>query len=100
MRGNKQALVLAICFGLAARAVWGVPTKDDIDHAVKGGVAYLRSLQQREGNWHYKETNESGATSLAALALLECDVPKDDKAIVAATEYVRQRAATMTQTYS
>src|SRR5262245_30484402 len=49
-----------------------------VKRAVDKGVAFLKSKQQPDGLWKH---DEIGATSLAALTLLECGVPADDPAI-------------------
>jgi len=78
----------------AARAV----DKGLIDRTKERGVAALRKMQNPgTGRWPYLEI---GATALAALTLLECQVPRDDPAIVAATRAVRSAAPESTFTYS
>jgi len=105
MRGIKRVLIAAACLVLAAPAVRAVE-KAAIDEMEKRGVAFLRKLQQKDGSFPFKANTDNekggdvGATALATIALLECDVPKDDPAVKAAVEFVRQHAPTMTQTYS
>src|SRR5262245_14000745 len=96
MRGIRRTLVLALCLGLAPSMVRAVD-QDKIDAAVKRGVKYLKSLQEGDGKWRHQET---GATSLAALALLECDVPANDPVIQKAADYIRAQSPTITQVYS
>jgi hypothetical protein len=69
----------------------------DIDRAIERGVASLKALQGRDGKWPH---HEIGATALAALTLLECKVPPDDRSIEAAAAVVRQESVTLTHTYS
>jgi hypothetical protein len=79
-----------------------------IQHAIERGVAYLRSSQAADGHWSYAGSEiqrllagaDAGATALAALALLECDVPKDDPAIQKAATFLRSACNDLTFTYS
>jgi len=41
-----------------------------------------------------------GATALAGLSLLECDVSEDDPAVQRAARYIRRYAPTLDHTYS
>jgi hypothetical protein len=68
-----------------------------IQQAIDRGVEYLRRLQGENGDWRYQE---SGMTSLAALTLLECDVPTNDTAIQKAAAYIRNAAVNEDKTYS
>ena len=68
-----------------------------IDKAIDKGVAALRKMQQQDGTWPHAEL---GATALAGLTLLECKVPADDKAVVAAADAVRKASVGMTHTYT
>src|SRR5262249_34910754 len=85
-----------------ARAV----DQDRIDKAVAKGVAHLNRRQGHDGRWP-RETcrggdsgGETGATSLAALALLECGVAPDDPHMKQAASYIRSASPHITQTYS
>jgi hypothetical protein len=69
----------------------------DIDRAIARGVAALKAVQQPDGNF---SAGEIGATALAGLTLLVCDVPADDRAIQKAAARVRANAASVNQTYS
>jgi hypothetical protein len=72
-----------------------------INEAVQAGVAALKQHQAADGSWAQGTTvqHRTGATALAALALLECDVDVDDPAIARATGVVRAAAAREGQTY-
>jgi hypothetical protein len=74
-----------------ARAVDG----DSVKRAVDAGVAYLKQQQDRDGTW----SGNVGATSLAAMTLLECGVAIDDDAIKRAAEVVRTSSVSQTGTY-
>jgi hypothetical protein len=70
---------------------------DAVDRAVARGVAGLRRLQGPDGAWPYPQV---GATALAGLTLLECDVPADDRAVARAADVVRQVSVSLTHNYS
>jgi hypothetical protein len=77
----------------AARAT----DQDAINRAIERGVASLRKLQQADGTWPHPQI---GATALAGLTLLECDVPATDPAVRRAADAVRAAAVHCTHTYS
>jgi hypothetical protein len=68
-----------------------------IKKMIERGVAYLKQLQTENGSWAF---SQSGMTSLAGLALLECGVPASDRSIQSAATYVRRMAVNEDQTYS
>lgn len=72
--------------------------KEAIDRSVQGGVQALRREQKAEGNW--SNFQDVGMTSLAALALLECNVEPNDPAVKLAAKFVRTRSIEERQTYS
>lgn len=67
--------------------------------AIDRGVAFLKKQQDAKGTWTYFESTP-GATALAGLTLLECDVPPTDRAVQRAAEAVRPATITLTHTYS
>jgi hypothetical protein len=71
--------------------------REAINRAVQRGVAALKQMQQADGTWPCLEI---GATALAGLTLLECDVPKTDPAVKQAAEAVRRDSTHLTRTYS
>jgi hypothetical protein len=93
-----------LALGLLATMTWAIGStpaqavdKAAIDQAVEKGVQALRTLQRPDGTWPYSEI---GATALAGLALLECGVKEDDKAVQHAANAVRKASPKLTQTYS
>lgn len=94
--GHRGWIIAFVVFGATAPVAQAVD-QEVINQAIAGGVNALRRMQGRDGSWRY---TESGMTSLAALTLLECDVPANDVQIKAAAEYIRAVAPEMTQTYS
>jgi hypothetical protein len=94
--GNRVwtlALITAALVVLPLRAA----DRKDIDKAIENGIAHLKSLQEADGTWRYREI---GATALAGLTLLECDVPVEDPAIQKAATAVREASVTLDTTYS
>src|SRR5688500_18303886 len=73
-------------------------TQAQIDQAIQRGVQHLLSTQGADGTWNFSGHAE-GATSLAALALLESGVKSSDPAIQRAAQFVRGKASSCTQTY-
>src|SRR5438874_2956067 len=106
MRSVQRKWFLA----LLAVALLSVPLraaeKKDIDKAIENGVAYLKSIQEADGTWQFTQeiagtsTRQIGATALAALTLLECDVPVDDPVIQTAAKAIRTAAIDVDTTYS
>jgi hypothetical protein len=79
----------------------------NIQHAIDRGVAFLKSIQNgQDGLWHYVPLGGTdvdknvGATALAGLTLLECDVPPSDPAVQRAAEVVRQNSISCAYTYT
>jgi len=95
MRTPRWIIVPVALIALASTA-WAAD-KEAIQQAIDRGVTALKALQQPNGSWQH---NESGATSLAALTLLECGAKGDDPALQKAAAYVREASIAMTQTYS
>jgi hypothetical protein len=90
--GTLAALVFAGTQS-PARAV----PPEEIRKAVDRGVAALRSMQLPDGTWPLPHI---GATALAGLTLLECDVKDDDPAVLRAAAAVRKASIELTHTYS
>ncbi|MCS6976236.1 MAG: HEAT repeat domain-containing protein [Gemmatales bacterium] len=79
--------------------------KDAIDKAVAAAVRFLRANQAAPGFWVHRSGGPDqewniGATALVGLALLESDVPRDDKMITEAAAIVRAAVPRLTKTYS
>jgi hypothetical protein len=90
--GLLAAGVLAVV-GADARAV----DPAAVDRAIARGVAGLRRLQAGGGTWPHAQI---GATALAGLALLECEVRADDDAVRRAADAVRRASVHLTHNYS
>jgi hypothetical protein len=92
MRYGVLAVAALLLGCVPARAV----DKTAIERSIERGVAALKAMQG-PGGWPYVE---QGATALAGLTLLECGVPKDDKAVKVAVKVIRDAGLSMTHTYS
>jgi hypothetical protein len=84
--------------------------RQEVNHAIDRGVAYLKKAQQKNGTWADPLGNWPGAqlhghyyaiggSALPALTLLECGVPASDPVVQRAAQYVRSRAAGIDRTY-
>jgi hypothetical protein len=73
-----------------------------IDNAIARGLGFLKGQQdKRRGTWPYPEASSVlGATALAGLTLLECDVSSNDPGVLRAADVVRQGSIRLTHTYS
>jgi hypothetical protein len=78
-----------------------------IQRAINRGVSFLKASQGADdGQWHFAQAanvflwQNVGATALAGLTLLECDVPANDPAVQRAAQVVREASLSQIQTYS
>jgi hypothetical protein len=90
-----SGLTLALLLAAALHAPAADPEK--IQRAIDRGVAHLRATQGKDGKWRLPAI---GATALAGLTLLECNVPADDPAVQKAARVVRAEAPGQSGTYS
>jgi hypothetical protein len=72
---------------------------DAIQRAIARGVAALKHGQESNGTWSFPQ-HTTGATALAGLTLLECDVPATDPAVLQAIKALRPATPELTDTYS
>lgn len=73
MSSYKRAVVLVLCFGVAAFAVshtYAEPIPDNIQKHVDKGLEWLKKTQGKDGSWSANGQNPVAMTSLAGLALL------------------------------
>jgi len=73
-------------------------TPAEVLQAVGRGRAYLKSKQDADGGWSYSG-HSVGATSLAAMALVETGVPPADESIQKALTLVRRKTGGNGNTY-
>jgi hypothetical protein len=96
----RIAIALTLCVltaSLATAPSARAADEKQIKQMIQRGVVHLKKLQAQNGAWDF---TQSGMTSLAALALLECGVPANDASIQGAATYVRRAAVAEEQTYS
>ncbi len=93
MRAVLFSAGVLLLLAAPARAV----DQSAIDRAIERGVAALKASQGPDGQW---ADSHLGATALAALTLLECGVPKEDRCVKAAADAVRAAGLQMSHTYS
>src|SRR5947209_2129858 len=91
----RTGIVIGLLAGFLPSAWAG--DDGDIERAVDRGVGFLKSQQRVDGTWSHEHV--MGATALAALTLLECNVPANDPAVQNATEVLRGGSLTEEQTY-
>jgi hypothetical protein len=99
------ALSLGVMLG--AMPALGADRPPHIQRAINRGVVFLKANQGADdGQWHFTSAanvflwQNVGATALAGLTLLECDVPANDPSIQRAAQVVREASMTQVQTYS
>ena len=105
VRGPAVGVLFTLCWLVGLAAPVRAADKAAIYEAVKRGVDFLWSQQDRQsGSWGGAEGGDGpshfGTTSLACLALLECDVPPSDPRMLKAAEFIRQASATNEMTYT
>jgi hypothetical protein len=96
MRFRVLGCGLVLCALLLAAPPARATDEDDIKAMVRGGVAYLKSIQRVDGTWPHPRL---GATALAVLALVECDVPVTDPAVLRGAAAVRLVIPNLQTTY-
>jgi hypothetical protein len=96
MRHLSRLGLVVFLFALAAPAARATD-QEAINRAIERGVASLKKLQQADGTWPHPQI---GATALAGLTLLECDVAPTDPAVRKAADAVRAASVHVTHTYS
>jgi hypothetical protein len=98
-------LALLVVLGSTTPACTQDVDKDRIDRAVNYAVAFLKKNQAGPGFWVHngggpEDEYNVGATALVGLALLESDVPRDDRALAGAANIVRGAIPRLTLTYT
>src|SRR6478672_9776506 len=98
LRVGLLGVGVLVVAGVGARAA----DPQAIRQAVERGVRALRGMQGANGKWVETEgeARSVGATALAGLTLLECDVSANDPAVQKAAEVVRRAVPTLCYTYS
>jgi hypothetical protein len=86
----------AILLGLLSQAARAAD-QQAVDQAIKRGVAYLK--RSGSGGAWTCQSHDLGATALAGLTLLECDLPPVDPVLQRVTTYLRNNARAEMATY-
>jgi hypothetical protein len=85
------------------KVVTSNPQEKRLPAAIERGIHYLEERLEAEPfetAYGFYPDGETGAAALAALTLLECGIPDNDRAVLKAVEKARANAATMKRTYS
>jgi hypothetical protein len=98
---NRATAAVAIALLTLLSSTAQAQEKKRIERAIEAGVQALKRQQVADGSWLYQQGTQhsTGATALAALTLLECDVPPDDPIIQRAASVIRSRAGGESNTY-
>jgi hypothetical protein len=101
MSDGFRFLVPCLAAALAVALPVHAADQKEIDKAVAAGVDYLKGVQDADGTFNYvHQDGKAGATALAGLTLLECDVPADDPVVQKAAKAVRILSLEQSQTYA
>ena len=83
------------------------PIKERVKPAIESGVEFLRRSQTGSGAWQFNDPNARindkdviGATALAGIALMECNVKVSDRQVQNAAKIVRDSALNLNYNYS
>jgi hypothetical protein len=105
MRQSVRRCGLVLCALLLAAPPARATDEKDIKAVIGRGVRYLKRAQRVDGIWPcvgiVAITPEAspGLTALATLALVECDVPVTDPAVLKGAAAVRQASPGLTKAY-
>jgi hypothetical protein len=103
MRKTMGAGALAaVALALSLPPAQGVEG-EEVNRAIENGVRSLRTMQRADGSWpaHGNDSVSSlGATALAGLTLLECNVRADDPSVAAAAKHLREKIPDCRYTYA
>jgi len=73
------------------KAAHGGVTSEEVDHAIKAGVRFLKERQKIDGSWPEVDLQaRTGTTSLVTLALLTAGEKPDSPVILHALQFLRQ----------
>jgi hypothetical protein len=65
-------------------------TADQVNNAIKNGIAFLEKQQRPSGGWSEALNEPGGITSLCTLALLNCGRTTDDESVKKALAYLEK----------
>jgi hypothetical protein len=98
----SRILASFLVIGMAFATATGADRPANIQRAINRGMTFLKGKQdEMDGMWHFGVPEyDIGATALAGLALLECEVPASDPAVAKAADLVREKCVNCNFTYS
>jgi hypothetical protein len=100
MAGIFRVAFILLVVGPMTRAAGATPIPEElIKKCIDRGVEALRRTQSDDGSF-VSGMYGSGATSLAALTLLECGVSGEDEQVRKAVAFVREDCPTMNRVYN
>ena len=87
----RRSIALAFSISVVGTAsARGGVTSEQVEHAIREGVRFLKSQQQPDGSWTEAEAQvKTGTTSLVTLALLTAGEPVESPTIQNALNYLR-----------
>jgi hypothetical protein len=84
---------IVLGFALSAQAAPESLTRQEVEHAIREGVCYLKEQQREDGSWPDLDAGtRTGTTSLVTLALLSAGEPADSPTINRAIHFLRDFA--------
>lgn len=86
--------MILILFGLLIVEAHGEEDGDlspeAVRESIRGGIAYLGEIQQKDGSWNEYPGFEPGTTALCALALITAGVDKNNPVLAKALDFLRR----------
>ena len=79
-------IVLIVTIG---RPIAAEVTEEQVKRSIDRGISYLKSSQNARGSWNDVVNAPGGVACLCTLAMLNCNVPLDDPAMVKALDHVK-----------
>ncbi len=93
-----SVVMIGLIYPQVAQTTQDEPIKEAVKPAIEAGVEFIRQQQTNLGTWGFQGNNAPnseqvvGATALCGIALMECNVPVNDKQIQAAYKVVKAAA--------
>ncbi|MDO5579860.1 MAG: DUF4159 domain-containing protein [Planctomycetia bacterium] len=84
------ALILIGLFSAKAYGEDGDLSPEAVRESIRGGIAYLGEIQQKDGSWNEYPGFEPGTTALCTLALITAGVDKNDPVLLKALDFLRR----------
>src|SRR5438128_762846 len=95
-----RLVLLVLFFGIiSSEQCRADVTAEQVNAAIKSGIAFLERQQQPSGAWSEMPTEPRGVTALCTLALLNCGRTTEDESVKRALAYL-EKAPEPDRTYS